>query len=214
MPLSLTQHLFHVNTYSKPLAALDTYNKTLFNEFILKQNQTTSCTYPAYKRDFQALPPKAWQRCCCPCYPFTFVTAWGISLHGSGHIGSMKRALLLQRVRLAGCYSSSRNGMGFIALPALSLKITQMKLVRKIYAFQQVHCSNLYTRDLLTQHRNIFIIGTGCHHPVHKGHPKPDRVSLLCYLSQTPGWTCSSSSQRAPTCHFVVVHSSHLFLCV
>lgn len=47
---------------------------------------------------------------------------------------------MLQRACLAGCLSSSPNGMGFIALPALSLKITQLKLVRKIYAFQQAPC--------------------------------------------------------------------------
>lgn len=47
---------------------------------------------------------------------------------------------MLRRACLAGCLSSSPNGMGFIALPALSLKITQLKLVRKIYAFQQAPC--------------------------------------------------------------------------
>lgn len=33
--------------------------------------------------------------------------------------------------------------------------------------------------DLLTQHRSVFILGTECRHPFHKGHPKPDQVPSL-----------------------------------
>lgn len=48
--------------------------------------------------------------------------------------------------------------------------------------------------DLLTQHRNMFILGTECRHPFHKGHPKPDQVPLLYHLSQMPG----SNDHAAP----------------
>lgn len=54
--------------------------------------------------------------------------------------GWEEEGIVLQRACLAGCLSSCPNGMGFIALPAPSLKITQLKLVRKIYAFQQAPC--------------------------------------------------------------------------
>lgn len=98
----LTQHLFYVNTYPTTLAAVNAYNKTPFNEFILNPNQTTCHTYPCLPGE---LSSPAWQslaetgHCCfscCPCYPVTLVTAWGLSLHGRGHVGSGKRGLVLQ----------------------------------------------------------------------------------------------------------------------
>jgi len=60
----------------------------------------------------------------------------GDSLLSIRHVDRRKSGLMLQRASPAGCHSSSPNGIGFIRLPALSLKITPVKLAREIYAFQ------------------------------------------------------------------------------
>lgn len=48
--------------------------------------------------------------------------------------------------------------------------------------FSKHLASSLHSSHLLTQHRNISVIGTGGQHHVHKGHPKPNQASLLHYV--------------------------------
>lgn len=145
---------------------------------------------------------------CYSCYAIGLVIAQGLPSHSIGHVARRKRGLKLQRVHLACWQSSSPNGIGFIALPALSLKITHGSWLERLMPFGKHLASSLASSDLLTQHRSVFILGIVCHCPVHKGHPKPDEVSLLHYCLKHQAEPAASIAKE------LLVQPCHLLLCV